>query len=426
MLSENSGFIKGLEKINAKLNGFKTLQTITNGLVAILPLIIVGAILSLIANFPIQGYQAWLAAVELKPVLSLGGQFTTNIIALIACLSITRTRVMRDHIDTIIPVLIALVAFLIITPLHVEKKGTFIAFDWLGAAGFFVGILLGLSVGASYAYMVRHHWVIKLPEQVPAMVAQSISSIIPTSIILLAAMAVRYIFSLTPLLTVHNVIYSVIQQPLTHVGNSIWALLLITLLARLFWFIGVHGMLVVMPILLTVFLPLDLQNLAAFNAGKPLPNIVTVALWILCTSIGGGGATLGLNFMMAFRARSEQYRALGRLSLPAGLFGINEPLTYGVPLVFNIVYAIPYILVPVLNLALGYFLISIGLLPRPSGATMLGMPVPIFFAGLIQGSWELGLFQIGLLLLDTVIYLPFFRAGDLSALKEEKAILKGK
>ena len=124
--------------------------------------------------------------------------------------------------------------------------------------------------------------------------------------------------------------------------------------------------------------------------------------------------------MMAFRARSEQYRALGRLSLPAGLFGINEPLTYGVPLVFNIVYAIPYIL------ALGYFLISIGLLPRPSGATMLGMPVPIFFAGLIQGSWELGLFQIGLLLLDTVIYLPFFRAGDLSALKEEKAILKGK
>ncbi|WP_461224695.1 PTS sugar transporter subunit IIC [Lacticaseibacillus suihuaensis] len=423
-MKENSRFIQGLEKANEKLSNLKTLRTITNGLVGVLPLIIVGAILSLIANFPVTAYQNWLVAAGLKSFLALGGQFTTNIIAIIACLSITYTRVTRDKLDAIIPTLVALVAFLMITPLHVEKKASFIAFDWLGAPGFFVGILLGLAVGASYSYMIKHNWTFRLPDQVPPMVAKSIGSIVPTTIILLVALLVRFVFSLTSLETIHNVVYTLIQQPFTHVGNSIWALLLVTFVARLFWFIGIHGMLVVMPILLTVFLPLDLQNLAAFNAGQPLPNIVTVALWILCTSIGGGGATLGFNFLMAFRAKSEQYGALGKLALPAGLFGINEPLTYGVPLVFNVIYAIPYIFVPVLNLIVGYLLIKVGVMPAPSGATILGMPLPIFFAGLMEGSWKLGVFQLGLLVLDTVLWYPFFRAGDAAALKQEQALAK--
>lgn len=421
-MKANNKLMSTLESINKKLGEIKTLKTITNALLGVLPLIIVGAIFSLIANFPVTRYQSFLANLQIKETLSLASQFTTNIIAVIACMSLTYTRVQRNQIDTPIPLFVSLVSFLIITPLYTTKKETYLPFKWLGASGFFMGILIGLAVGAAYVFMIKHKWVIQLPSSVPPMVSKSLSAVIPTAVIIALALLVRYIFQFTSFGTIHDIIYSLIQQPLTHVGTSIWAMIILTLVAQLFWFIGIHGMLVVMSILLTVFLPLDLQNLAAFNAGKPLPYITTIGFWIICTSIGGGGATLGLNLMMAFRAKSEQYKVLGRLAFPAGIFGINEPLVYGVPLVYNAIFFIPYVFLPVANLIIGYLFVKMGLMPPASGATILGMPLPILFTGLIEGSWRLGLFQVGLLILDSLVYYPFFKTADRGALKQQKEV----
>lgn len=116
-----------------------------------------------------------------------------------------------------------------------------------------------------------------MPDAVPSMVSQSFAGLFPSAVIVTLAMIVRYLFSLTSFGSIHQVIFTIIQTPITNIGNSLWALLLITLLSRLLWMIGIHGMLVLMPILLTVFMPLDLQNLEAFNNGDPLPNIVGLA-----------------------------------------------------------------------------------------------------------------------------------------------------
>ncbi|GBG93723.1 cellobiose-specific PTS system IIC component [Ligilactobacillus salitolerans] len=420
MKNENNKFMSSLESINQRLSEIKTLKTITDGLLGVLPLIIVGAVFSLIANFPVSGYQDFLEQVDLKETLTSVSHFTTDIIALLACMSLTHVRIKRDDLDSLVPVFISLVAFLIITPLKTIKDETYLPFKWLGSSGFFMGIIIGIAVGAAYVFMIKHNWIIQLPKSVPPMVAKSLSSVVPTTLIIAVAIFIRYIFELTKFETIHNVIYSLIQQPLTHIGTSIWTMVILTLVAQLFWFIGIHGMLVVMPILLTVFLPLDIQNLAAFNNGQALPYITTIGFWIICTSIGGGGATLGLNLMMAFRAKSDQFKVLGKLALPAGFFGINEPLVYGVPLVYNAIFFIPYVFLPVINLLLGYLLIKVGILPSASGATILGMPIPIFFTGLMEGSWKLGLFQVGLLLFDSLVYYPFFKTADNAALKEQK------
>lgn len=109
------------------------------------------------------------------------------------------------------------------------------------------------------------------------MVSQSFASVIPSAVIIFLAMIIRYIFSLTSFESIHNVIFKMIQVSITNLGNSIFSLIIITLLSRLLWMIGIHGMLVLMPILLTVFMPLDLQNLEAYTNGDPLPNIVGLA-----------------------------------------------------------------------------------------------------------------------------------------------------
>ena len=422
MFNSDGKLISNLEKLNEKLDSFTTLKILTSGLTMILPIIIVGAFSSLFANFPILAYQNFISDSGIKAILSLGGTFSNNIISLIAVVSITYCYIQKNELPAIIPSIIALLAFLVITPLGEIDGTSFIAFEWLGSAGFFVAILTAFTVGYIYTKMIQKNLILKMPSSVPTMVSQSFASLIPSATIIFLAMAVRFLFSLTPLESIHHVIFKMIQTPITNLGNSIFALILITLLSRLLWMIGIHGMLVLMPILLTVFMPLDLQNLEAFNNGDPLPNIVGLAFWSLCTSIGGGGATLGLNLLMAFRSKSNQYKTLGKLSLPSGIFGINEPLIYGVPIVFNAMYAIPYIFAPIINLIIGYFVISTGLAPAPSGASILGMPIPIFFVGLIQGSWKLGLLQIFFLVIDTLIYYPFFKAADEQLFQKESSL----
>lgn len=420
MFSADGKLIGKLEKFNEKLDSIKFLKVLTSGLTMILPIIIVGAFSSLFSNLPIDSYQNFIAETGIKDVLSLGGVFSTNIISVIAVISITYRYVKQENLPAIIPSIVALLSFLIITPLSNIEEANYISFEWLGSAGFFVAILTAFSVGFLYTKMVKKNFILKMPSSVPTMVSESFASIVPSAIIIFVSMLVRYLFSLTPFESVHSIIFKLIQVPVTNLGNSIFALILITLLSRLLWMIGIHGMLVLMPILLTVFVPLDLQNLEAFNNGDPLPNIVGLAFWILCTSIGGGGATLGLNLLMVFKSKSEQYKALGKLSLPSGIFGINEPLIYGLPIVFNALYAIPYIFAPIINLIIGYFVIKTGLVPAPSGASILGMPIPIFFVGLIEGSWKLGVLQIFFLVIDTLIYLPFFKAADTSLYEKEK------
>jgi PTS system cellobiose-specific IIC component len=87
-------------------------------------------------------------------------------------------------------------------------------------------------------------------------------------------------------------------------------------------------------------------------------------------------------------------------------------------------YAIPYTFVPLINLFVGYGMIASGILPAPNGASILGMPIPIFFTGLVLGSIGLGFLQVGLLALDTAIYYPFFRAEDRKFFKEEQELAK--
>ncbi len=420
MFSADSPLIKKLEKLNEWLDSLSFLKVLTSGLTMILPVIIVGAFSSLFANFPVESYQEFIQRVGLKEIFTLGGQFSTNIISLIAVMSITYVYVQSKKIPAIIPSIISLIAFLILTPLELIDETTYISFEWLGSAGFFVAILTAFAIGKLYVIMIKNEWILKMPKSVPTMVSQSFASLVPSAVIILIAMILRYLFSLTGFGNIHSVIFTLIQTPITNLGNSLVALIIITLLSRLLWMMGIHGMLVLMPILLTVFMPLDLQNLEAYTNGQPLPNIVGLAFWILCTSIGGGGATLGLNFLMAFNAKSEQYKTLGKLSLPSGIFGINEPLIYGIPIVFNALYAIPYIFAPIVNLIIGYFLIQSGLVPAPSGASILGMPIPIFFVGLIQGSWKLGVMQIFFLVINTIMYYPFFKAGDRTLLLKEQ------
>lgn len=119
--------------------------------------------------------------------------------------------------------------------------------------------------------------------------------------------------------------------------------------------------------------------------------------------------------------KSERIKQLGKLSIVPGFFGINEPIIFGLPVVLNPVIAIPFILVPMMNLILSYFATLWGIIPRTTGVN-LPWTTPIGFSGwLSTGSWRASVWQIFLLVLGMMIYYPFIKTLDKKYLSEEAA-----
>ena len=164
---------------------------------------------------------------------------------------------------------------------------------------------------------------------------------------------------------------------------------------------------------------LTTENLAAFTAHQPLPNIFTGPFGDFFGNFGGGGSTLSLVLLMIFAGKSERMKKLGKLSIVPGIFGINEMVIFGLPVVLNPIILIPFLLVPLVNIGLSTAATLVGLIPYTTGAS-LPWTTPLFFSGwLSTGSIIAGLFQILLVAIGCVIYYPFFRVLDEQYLKDE-------
>lgn len=148
--------------------------------------------------------------------------------------------------------------------------------------------------------------------------------------------------------------------------------------------------------------------------GLPLPNEIGYAFFItytLCAS------SIGFAAMMLF-AKSKRYRALGKVTFSAAVFGISEPLVFGTPLVLNFTFAFPFIFANGIVLLIAYLATHFGLIAPLMGVTpVFGLPVG--FHAAIQGNIGAVIMQLMTQVIGALIYLPFFKRADHQALEEE-------
>lgn len=137
------------------------------------------------------------------------------------------------------------------------------------------------------------------------------------------------------------------------------------------------------------------------------------------SNLGGSGDTIGLVILMFFKAKSEQYKSFGKLTLPCGIFSVNEPVIFGLPVILNPIMLIPFILCPIVLVCLGYALIQFGIVAAPIGILGLGSMPPLI-SGIMQGSLSWGIFQLVAVVISIIIYYPFFKTLDNQALMNEK------
>lgn len=232
----------------------------------------------------------------------------------------------------------------------------------------------------------------------------------------------RLVFSFTSYGDLNTAIYALIQSPLVRIGTSPWAILLVVLLNSLFFFFGIHSMAinaVVMPILYT----LDFQNLAAYHAGTSIPNIITWRFFYMTSKIGGTGCALGLCIFMAFFAKSQQFKTLGKISLPAVIFNTDEPIIFGLPIVLNPIMFIPFVLAPIVSFVGSYLVTLIGWV-KPVVGLALPEQTPVLITGFLQSGPGFVILQIVMIVVTTLLYLPFAKIADNQALKVENSTIK--
>jgi PTS system cellobiose-specific IIC component len=402
-----------LGKFAAWMNANKTVQSISHALMSLMPVLMVGAIGSLV--------QQLIPVPALTSISQTVVNVTTNMLALYAAFAIAYSYASAEKQNGFAAGLISLMCFFLVTPMSVEGEGylavTNLPLNWMGAKGLFSAMIIAIISAKIYGWFVSHHITIKMPDSVPPMISNSFAGIIPAVAIGLIFALISVLMGLTPFGDLHSAIYGLIGAPLSNIGGSIWAALLIYVLSGLCWFFGIHGIAVVSAVM-PIWLAADAANVSAISAGAAAPNIITYN-WINCVgNIGGAGCTLGLILLCTFRAKSKRYKDLGRLAIAPSLFGINEPVVFGFPMMLNPVTMIPFIFTPVILIAVSYVLTIMGILPVGNG---VGAAVTIpGVTGFFMGGWRLALWNIIEIVLVVLIYLPSFKKLDAQALAEEQ------
>lgn len=418
-----------LMPIGIKLGENKYLKAINQGFMFIMPLTIFGSLFSLAANFPVTAWTNWLAETGLSTWFGLPSKLTIDLISLYTVVSLGYVFTKNEGHNAFAGALTSLMSFIMLTPLlNVTNADgatvTGLAFDWFGAKGLFVAMFVGCLVPTLYIFIINKGWTIKLPAGVPPMVSNSFSSLIPMCIVGVLSIVFAYLFHLTSFGSIHQLIYTYVSMPLQAVGGSFWGMIVFTLALHIFWFFGLHGGNITNSIANPILLPLALENLAAYEAGGVPTHIYSTA-FKNTYQFGGAGMTISLCILMIFVAKSQQYKSLGKLALPANIFYINEPVTFGTPLVLNTTLVIPFILAPLVVQVLAYFLTSVGILPVLIGY-QIPWTMPPIVSGFIQGGLPVALYQVFSIFLVCAIYYPFFKILDKQAYTKEQQSIEEK
>ena len=414
---ENSIFIDKLSRFGDKVGNNIYLQAISQGGLSALPVIVVGSFASLFAGLPIHAWQNFIHQTGLAGGLGAVVNATTNLLGLLFTYGICKKLSEKMQIKAQITPILAAIVYVILLPVTVSAEGgAVLSFDYLGSKGMVVGILVSIITCKLYKFVIDKNITIKMPEGTPSYVSDSFLALIPAFVIIIFAMLAAMLVKLTPYDNVFNMIYSILQIPLTALmGTSLFANSVLNILVQASWALGIH------PGYLTgtvgpIMFALDGANQAAYAAGQQVPNIIGMAFSYITTT-----AVLypAIAVSILLFAKSGRLRTVGKVAVAPAFFGISEPLIFGLPIVLNPLILIPWLIAPALNFFVGYVLVSTGLVARAAGVIVFN--VPMIFTGLLNGSYTISLMEIGLFMLDILLFFPFIKILDKKYSAEEQA-----
>ena len=399
------------------------LRAIRDGFIAAMPVVLFSSIFLLIAYVPnIFGF-SWSASTEaliMKPygyTMGILGVLVAGTTAKSLTDSFNRKLENTNQINFLSTMLASISGFLLLAADPVE--GGF-ASGFLGTKGLLTAFLAAFITVNIYNITVKNNVTIRMPEEVPPNISQVFKDIIPFTLVIVVLYGLDI---LARNIMGTNVAGSVIKlfEPLFTAADGYLGITIIFGAYALFWFVGIHGPSIVEPAIAAITYANIETNFQLLQAGQHADKILTSGTQMFIVTMGGTGATLVVPFMFMWLSKSKRNKAIGRASVVPTFFGVNEPILFGAPIVLNPVFFVPFIFAPIANVWIFKFFVDVLGMNSFSVNLPWTTPGPL---GIVIGT-GFGLMSLvlalTLIVVDVVIYYPFFKVYDAQILEEEKA-----
>lgn len=424
-------FLERLEKvllpIGSKLGSQKHLQAISVGMMMTLALIVVGSLFLIVANPPINlelvdpntsniflqfmiGWKKF--ALENYGIITKPFNFTMGVVGLMTAFTIAYSLANEYKLNNLTSGLISMTTFLMIAAPIEDGK---IVMHYLGADGLFIAIIISLISVEISMLVERLGWKFK-SEHIPPAVLSFMNALIPLLLNIIIIYGLSVIIFVKTGKTIPDLIMAVLT-PALNIGNNIWGYLAILVFGNILWLFGINGTSVIFPIIFAIGIANTGINAELVRQGKEPEMLMNLQMFRVAI-MGGAGNTLGLIILM-LRSKSEQLKTLGKLAFVPGICGINEPVIFGTPIIFNPILGLPFLLTPIVTVSMTYIaqkigLISMGYIVDPSFA-------PFFIQGYLSSLDVRNLiFYFLLVVVSLIIYFPFFKVYEKNLIAQEE------
>lgn len=407
-----------LLSISAKVESNKYLGSIKEAFTMFVPFIIVGSFGSML-NILVAGANG---LAKWVPWLSkLSPAFTTINFVTISCMSLPIAFLIgyklaeKEQVPQLESGLIGLLSYLAVCPNTISTVveglkdpvvSSGLGSGVIGAQGLFVSMIMSILAVKLFKVLTNIDAIkIKMPDSVPTGIARSFNILIPIFIIITVFSVAGCLFNAYTGNYINVWIYNIIQVPLQALANTTVGIVILSLVNQIFWFLGIHGGMVIEGVRGPLSAAGIAENISAVQAGGVATNILTRGFWTSFVVVGGGGITLSLLIAIFIFSKREDHKSIAKFSLIPGICGINEPVVFGLPLVLNPIFAIPFIinsaiaaLIAIGATNIGF--ITCGILDYPPG-------LPVFITGFISYGFNGIIVQAIILAVTFVIWIPF-------------------
>lgn len=439
-MMQNSKFVDALNAIAYKVNQIKYVIAIKNAFTLLIPIVITGAFAVLFSNMVFDAENGlaqieWLSWLELmRPLSQMINYGTMNLMAISAVFLIGNEIANLNDLKGHFPGLLAVVSYVSVIPTTIDylvndselvEVSNVLSRDYTGSSGLFLGMFVAIGSIELYTWLKKQKALqIEMPDSVPTNVSRSFSALFPTMLTVIIIATLGFTIYTVTGMHIYDIIYNVIQGPLENLVQGLPGILLLMFIAQLFWVIGIHGMQMIRPIRDPILLATIAANTEAFEAGVEIPHIINMPFWDIYMVMGGSGMTFALIIAIFIASKREDYRSMAKLSFAPGIFNVNEPIIFGLPIMLNPIIAIPFMIAPLVTGAIGYFATAIGFAGR--AVVMIPWTTPPIISAWIATAGDMGavITQIICLVVAVLIYLPFVYAANkettVEEIKEEK------
>ena len=420
-------FMNAMLVVASKIGSNRIMTCIRDAFTDLMPLIIAGSFCTLFSNVicnTTPGYvslanlpgMAWLGA--LKPLFDAAIYGTMNFMAIgIVILLSMKVAESYDNHDRVV-MLVGLASYISLCTTSVTGKAAesgeavtianALGREYTNAQGLFVAMLVGIIASLLYVKMVQSGKLrIGMPDSVPPNIARSFEVLFPATLAVLIVSGFGLLFHTITGMTLFAAITTFIQAPLKNVLTGLPGFMFLMGCTVILWWFGIHGTQTLKGVYEAILLQAFAENEAAYMANEVPPNIINTPFMSVFGTVTGAGITGGLLIAILLFSKREDYKSIAKLAIPCALFNINEPVTFGLPIVMNPILGIPFILSPIVSVGVGYFLTKIGFCAKMVVNAPWTTPPGLMAFLASGGNFGAAIAQILVILIAFAIYTPF-------------------